>query len=259
MTDNRLTLIDAFNQFWIVVEDTGTQSLNQAGFTYFYFVKIWNGCGRPCNFRRQNNLICAELNISRPTLDRHRQILQEAGLIAFCSAGKGDHSISYSINHRMHHKMEREKENNFTSPDVTHDVKKESLMVVDVTSPITSPDTYKQSKSKEKEKEILVVVSGEKKTFNFFIDFFLSDAGLKASFSKLELPQDFFSEALEQWMIRNHEKEYANLQEARKHFLFWLPFYKTQKEKNYETKSLYTKQKNSNSGSRPDLGYAGGL
>ena len=259
MTDNRLTLIDAFNQFWIVGEDTEIQSLNRAGFTYFYFVKIWNGCGRPGTFRRQNNLICAELNISRPTLDRHRQILQEAGLIAFCSAGKGDFSISYSINHRMQHKMEREKENYLTSYDVIHDVKKESLMVVDVTSPVTTSDTYKQSKSKEKEKEILVVVSGEKKTFNFFIEFFLSDAGLQAVFSKLELPRDFFSEALEQWMIRNHEKEYANLQEARKHFLFWLPFYKTQKQKNHEIRSLYTKQKNSNSGNRPDLGYAGGL
>ena len=258
MTGNKFTLIDGFNQFWILVENTGIHSLRNAGFTYFYLLKIWNATGRPNSFKRQNKLVCAELGISRPTLDRHRDTLRQLGLLQFTSSGNGDPNICYQIPVRSDQEIARENDNNFTSPDVTQEVKMENFVATDVTSPLTSGDVYKQSKSKEKE-ILVVVVSDEKKRFNFFEKFFLTDAGLQAACLKLGLHRDFFLDALEQWMIRNHGKVYPDLPAARKHFLFWLPYYKIQKEKYHESSSIFTQQENSNSGRKTDLDYAEGL
>src|SRR5450432_2939137 len=123
---NSFTLIDAFNQFWKAYEDGDRRSLGCAAITYFYLCRIWNGTGRAVSFRRQNTLICAELMISKPSLERHRNVLMEYGLIDFFSNGKGDTNISYRIMELQTGQEGVKKENNITSP---------------VTSPITTGDT----------------------------------------------------------------------------------------------------------------------
>src|SRR6185312_11565662 len=144
MLINTFTLINATEQFWDVLKNNGNRrSLTSAYLLYGHLCHLWNGCGRPASFKRQSNLICAELCITKPTLERQRQILKNAGLINFCSKGKGDPNITYSVLEVNNiYYTEEKKYKNFTTP---------------VTSPVTSDDAYKQSI----EKELLVLVNGE--------------------------------------------------------------------------------------------------
>lgn len=216
MIINSFTLIDAFNQFWKVCEDGDRRSLTSAGLTYYYLCNVWNTCGRPISFRRQNTLICAELQISKPTLERHRNILKQAGLIDFFSKGKGDPNIGYKIEEvKFSDKWEVKKEKNITTP---------------VTTPVTTDVVYKQST------EIYLLVNEEVKNFYYLNNLFSADAGLIMHWKNNGLPGEKFSDGVELWMIQNNGKKYQDFPEARKHFLFWIPNYQKELEKHQKKK-----------------------
>lgn len=204
MLINAFTLIDAVNQFWKVCENGDRRSLTSTGLTYFYLCNVWNTCGRPISFRRQNTLICAELLISKPTLERHRNCLKQAGLIDFFSKGKGDPNITYQIMDVYYQEVKKVK--NFTSP---------------VTSGVTSGDDIKQST----EKEIFIIISEEVKNFYYLLELFLQDPGLSMHWRNQQFPPEKFSEGLQLWMVQNHGSKYIDFEKARKHFLFWIPSY----------------------------------
>jgi hypothetical protein len=206
---NSLTLIDAFNNFWTVCENGDRRSLTSAGLTYYYLCNVWNTCGRPISFRRQNTLICAELGISKPTLERHRNILKQSGIINFFSKGKGDPNIYYQISELSSKK------------NLLPEVKKEKNITSHVTSHVTSDDAYKQSK----EKELFVVSGTEEKNFEHLKNLFEQDIGLKMKWQQNGFAAEKFSEGIEQWMIQNNGAKYEDFTRLRKHFLFWLPNY----------------------------------
>jgi hypothetical protein len=216
MLTNSFTLIDVFNQFWKVCENGDRRSLTSAGLTYYYLCNVWNTCGRPISFRRQNTLICAELGISKPTLERHRNILKQAGIVNFFSKGKGDPNICYQILEFQSSKKtllpEGKKENNVTSH---------------VTSPVTSDDAYKQST----EKELFVVSAGEEKKFEHLKNLFEQDVGLKIKWKQNGFAAENFSDGIQQWMIQNNGGKYQDFSAVRKHFLFWIPNYNLKKQK----------------------------
>lgn len=243
MLINTFTLIDAVNQFWKVCESGDRRSLTSTGLTYFYLCNVWNTCGRPISFRRQNTLICAELLISKPTLERHRNCLKQAGLIDFFSRGKGDPNITYQIN------------------DVYFkEVKKEKIFTSNVTSPVTSDDAIKQSKSKE----LFVVVETEVKKFSYLSELFTQDAGLRMQWAQKFHPPDEFENGIEQWMMQNNGAKYPNFHDMRRHFLFWIPNYKketvkkefngkiTGKTRGHTSETVYGSNKNEGD-------YAGGF
>lgn len=268
------TLIDAFNQYWAVCEEGDRKAISCAGLTYFYLCKVWNTTGRSSSFRKLSTIMCAELLISKPTLDRHRHVLQAYGLIEFISGGSGNINTIYKILDIKSHKkdsltfeertlevipevtpevtkevkQEEEKENNFTSGVTTH-----------ITSTVTSGDAYKQSKSTEKEKEFFVVVAGEIKKISFFENFFINDAGIQICYKEQGLPPGKILLALESWMIQNHGKSYDEIEKVRKHFIFWLPYYKIQNKHCYETKRNYVNPKPITKGRKTDSDYATGL
>lgn len=208
---NTFTLIDAINQFWKVCEDGDRRALTCAGLTYYYLCNVWNACGRPLSFRRQNTLICAELFLSKPTLDRHRNILKQAGLIDYFSKGRGDPNIFYRIIEVRATSREVKKEQNITSA---------------VTSPVTTDEYIKQST------ELVVVVNGEVKKFDYLKNLFLADPGIKLRWEQRFLPPEKLGDAFKEWMIQNHEKPYVDFPACRKHFLTWIPFYKPEETLN---------------------------
>ena len=274
------TLFDAFNQFWAVCEDGDRKALSKAAATYFYLCKVWNTTGRNASFRRLGTIVCAELVISKPTFERHRKVLQQYGLIEFISAGRGDTNISYKIldvknqkSTAINYQQTAKKYPPEYTPEVTEEVKKEtttkqekgkiftSPVTSSITSVVTSNDTYKQSKSieEEKEKEFFVVVNGQIKKIFFLDKLFTTDPGIQACWQRSGMPAAKISLALETWMIQNHGKTYPEMEMARKHFLFWLPYYQTQNKKYYETKRTYTATKSTFHGRKTFQDYAAGL
>jgi hypothetical protein len=193
------------------MEQEDRRKLTSAGLTYFYLVKIWNGCGRPEQFRRQNNLICAELGLSKPTLERHREALKEVNLINFFSRGKGDPNITYQIievTKYSYRKPEKEK---------------------NITSGVTSHDDIKHST------EIFIVINKEVKLFSYFKELFNADPGLKIVWRNNGFPAEKFDAAVQAWMILNQLNPYHDFAAARKHFLFWIPSYYFELEKSNKT------------------------
>ena len=272
------TLFNAFNQFWAVCEYRDRKAISKTAATYFYLCNIWNTTGRNSSFRRLGTIACAERVISKPTFERHRKVLQENGLIEFTSAVRGDTNITYTI---LDVKNQKPTAINYQktakvylmeyTPEVTEEVKKETtteqekekIFTTPVTTPVTSVftsnDTYKQSKSIEEEKEFFVVVNGQIKKIFFLDTLFTNDPGIKACWQRSGMPAAKISLALETWMIQNHGKAYPEMEMAKKHFLFWLPYYQTQNKKFYETKRTYTLRKSTFHGQTTDLDYAAGL
>lgn len=216
--DNTFTLINATEQFWDVLERNGhRRSLTSAYLLYGYLCHHWNGCGRPASFKVQNNLVCACIGLSGPSLIRQRQILKNAGLIDFKTRGKGDTNITYEILKCYQRSknillLPDENEKNFTSP---------------VTSPVTSHDDIKQSKSNSK--ELIVVVDGEVKNFNYLLELLSQDIALKEQWVRNGNAAADFSEGLREWMIQNHESKYQDFGAMRKHLLFWIPNFSRKK------------------------------
>ena len=143
-------------------------------------------------------------------------------------------------------KQDDEKLRNFTSAVTTH-----------ITSTVTSDYAYKQSKSTEK--EFFIVVAGEIKKISFFEILFNHDAGIQACYKEQGLPPGKIWLALESWMIQNHGKSYEEIEKARKHFIFWLPFYQISNNQHHETKRKYIATKPFIKGRKTDLDYAAGL
>lgn len=243
---NSFTLIDAFNQFWKACQQDDRQSLNCAGLTYFYLCSVWNGTGRPALFRRQNTLICAELDISRPALVRHRNTLKRNGLIDFFSKGKGDPSISYTILDLRALPEVVTKEHNVPSDVPTH-----------VPSDVPSHVTYKQSKSKEE--ELFVVIEGEVTKYYFLKNLYVSDVGLQINFAQKGMPAENFSDAVLQWIIQNNGNSYPDFEKARKHFLFWMPNYQFLNEPKNGQKPAHSNRKTLARPAKTDMDYAAGL
>ena len=274
MQTGSFTLIDAFNQFWAVCEEGDRKSISCAGLTYFYLCRVWNTTGRSASFKKLSTIICAELLISKPTLDRHRQVLQEYGLIEFTSGGSGNLNTTYQILDIKTHKKDNVITEEYKQevileviPEVTLEVIPNEENVNNFISPvtssipstITSDDAYKQSKSTEKEKEFFVVVAGEIKKISFFENFFIHDAGIQACYKEQGLPPGKISLALENWMIQNNGKSYEEIEKARKHFIFWLPFCQILNNQHHETKRKYIQAKSVVKGRKTDSDYAAGL
>jgi hypothetical protein len=239
---NSFTLIDAFNQFWKACQLQNRRTLNSAGLTYFYLCSVWNGTGRPASFCRQNNLICAELDISKPALNRHRNALKRNGLIDFISKGKGDPNISYTI---------------LALWDLPEVVTKEHNVTTSVTSFVTTHDAYKQSKSKEE--ELFVVIEGEVTKYYFLKNLYESDVGLQINFAQKGMPAENFSDAVLQWIIQNNGNSYHDFEKARKHFLFWMPNYQFLNEPKNGQKPTHSNRKTVARPAKTDMDYAAGL
>ncbi len=254
------TLIDAFNQFWTAYEIGNRRALSCACLTYYYLCRVWNATGRSISFRRQNNLICAELMISKPALERHRNVLKQHGLIDFFSKGKGDPNITYSILELRSQPGEAKKANNIPSIEAekehnvtTGEVEKKQ----NITSPVTSRDAYKQSKSIEE--DLFVVVSGEVTKNSYLQNLFEQDAGLQMNYKQKGLPAGKFLIAVEQWMIQNHGSSYPDFEKARKHFLYWMPNFKLLNECGHEPKSTQANRKTIARPRKTNMDYASGL
>jgi hypothetical protein len=213
--DNRsdLTYIDAINQFWTVWENADQRSLTCIGL-YFYLCKTWNASGRQISFRRQNNKICGDLSISKPTLETARNKLKQYGLINFFSKGKGDPNITYEI---------KEVKKFYLKP-VEPDPKKpekEKNFVSDLTSSLPSSLDIKQSI----ELETSVVIAGEVKKFSYIRDKFLKDEGLHMRW----LSQGYhskgfeFSAGIEHFMQLKNGKDYKDDHDIRTNFFHWIP------------------------------------
>lgn len=240
-------MIDAVNQFWKVCENGDRRSLTSTGLTYFYLCNVWNTCGRPISFRRQNNLICSELNISKPTMERHRNFLKQCGLIDFFSKGKGDPNITY----RIIDVFGSEKGIKYVPqpPDLLPDsskkillpeVKKEKFFTTPVTSSFTTSDAIKQST------ELFVLVNEEVKNFYYLKNLFFQDAGLRSNWVQKAKPPDEFEQGLMEWMAQNHGKVYPNFEDLRRHFLFWMPNYKIE-----SFKKQYNEHNNGKTAGKP--------
>lgn len=219
-----LDFTSAMNQFWTVLEENGNRrSLTSAYLLYGHLVHLWSSCGRPASFRRLNTLICSTLSISKPTLDRQRQILKSAGLIEFFSKGKGDQNITYIIKNAESSSknillLNAEKLKNITSP---------------VTSPVTSYE-YINSNSIE----LIIVIKGEVKNFNYLETNFLHDPGIAAHWVRHGNKKEEWPAALKIFADQNHGKEYPSILELRKHVMNWIPYHTASKSKDYgRTKS----------------------
>jgi hypothetical protein len=199
------------NQFWQIWENVDKRSLTCVGL-YFYLVKVWNACGRPNIFRRQNTLVCAELSMSKPTLMNTRNWLKQVGLVDFHSKGKGDENISYEIINigaevkKIYFKPEVKKENNFTSH---------------FTSPFTSADDINSSSIKD----LFVVVDGEVKNFYYLKNLFDQDEGLRRRWLDNGYKHDDFLKGMEYFFQRQHGKSYEEFTKLRDHVFNWIPKY----------------------------------
>jgi hypothetical protein len=205
MMENKLTLIDAFKQFWTVCGEEDRRALSCAGLTYFYLCKVWNATGRPVSFRCQNALVCAELYISRPTLEKHRNILKQVGLIDFFSKGKGDPNITYKILAAGRFgKVDESGGENGTLISANEERNQEM-----------PPD------------ELHLFIGGERKNYDSLLPVLESDAGLIKYYQQTGFPEREFRKAVERWMIQNNGLRYNNYPKARRHFLFWMPNYRS--------------------------------
>lgn len=245
---NEFTLIDAFNQFWKVCGDGDRRALTSAGLTYYYLCNVWNTCGRPVSFRRQNNLICAELMVSKPTLEKHRNVLKQSGLIDFFSKGKGDPNITYKIIDLGI--VIRKKGPPPASPP---EPEKEKIFTSGFTSPFTSGDDIKQSK------DLFIVVDKEVKNFYYLKKLFEQDQGLLMKWKGNGYPPEKFSEGVEQWMMLANGKEYHDFEKARNHFFFWLPNYSNTKQDSDVSKANQRNAAQSKFEATGNSNYAGGF
>lgn len=89
-----MTYIDLANNFWLRKEEFGLTTLDVA--LYFYLLN-WNNRLNWCpNFKRRNNVVMADLDISFKTLQGSRDRLKQANLIDFkTSTGVGN--VDYAI------------------------------------------------------------------------------------------------------------------------------------------------------------------
>ncbi len=73
-------------------------SLGQAEIAlYFHLLEICDMCSWVNPFKRQNTKICSHLGMSKKTLERTRNRLQQATLIKISGTGKGSTNISYYL------------------------------------------------------------------------------------------------------------------------------------------------------------------
>jgi hypothetical protein len=212
------TLINAFNQFWQVWENGDKRSLTCIGL-YFYLVKVWNACGRPISFRRQNTLVCAELSLSKPTLDNNRNQLKQMGLIDFYSKGKGDPNITYEIIDvsgevkKLYYQP--------PEPEVKEEVKKAN----NFTSPFTSPFTSSFDTKQSTENETYVVIDGKEKPFSVLKNLTGVDEGLRRRWQDQGFAAAEFFQGFAHFMNLKHGQTYPDFKEFRKNFYFWIPNY----------------------------------
>lgn len=90
-----LNYLEQKNYFWRVYD---AHSLGQAEIAlYFHLLEICDKCNWVNPFKRQNTKICAQLNMSKKTLEKTRNKLQQVGLIAIDGMGKGSTNIRYEI------------------------------------------------------------------------------------------------------------------------------------------------------------------
>jgi hypothetical protein len=202
----------AFDQFWLVWENADRRSHTCIGL-YFYLCKVWNTCGRPISFRRQNTSICAELSISKPTLDSNRNWLKQAGLIDFHSKGKGDSNITYEIIN-----VQQEVKKIYFKPE-EEEVKKAKNFTSSFTTSFTTSDDINSSK------ELLVVVEKGKRFFKDLKILFEADEGLRRRWLDNGYKHDDFTNGLEYFFQRNHGKPYEDFKKLRDHIFNWIPKY----------------------------------
>jgi hypothetical protein len=237
------TLIDAFNQFWLVWENADRRSLTCMGL-YYYLCNVWNACGRPNVFRHQNNKILVELGVTAPTLGSARNWLRQSGLIEFHSKGKGDSNISYEILNvqkevkKIYYRPEKPPEN----PE--KEVKKENGFTSDFTSHFTSPfTTNKQSI----ENNTYIKVGGEVKSFYYLLELFSKDEGLRLRWVNFGYKHEDFENGVGVFLQLKHGKEYPEIKEARDNFFHWVPNYALEiKKRNGASEGSNSKEKTVN-------------
>jgi predicted transcriptional regulator len=177
---------------------------------YFHLLDISNKCNWTNPFKRRNTKICSDLNISKPTLDRSRNKLSQAGLIRFISVGKGDPNIKYILMDGT--EKEQEKLKNITS---------------DVTTPVTSPVTSNvQHNINLKQKQNLGEV--EAITSDAGFNFFKQTANCRLLREKYNLETDdlelhfknFFDSKVDLGEFKNKK-----LEDIARNFYYWLPIH----------------------------------
>ena len=90
-----LNYLDQILYFWRVYD---ANSLGQAEIAlYFHLLDICNNCSWTNPFKRQNTKICAHLGMSKKTLEKTRNRLQQVDLIRISGTGKGSNNISYEL------------------------------------------------------------------------------------------------------------------------------------------------------------------
>ncbi|EHQ24556.1 hypothetical protein [Mucilaginibacter paludis] len=89
-----MNYIELINNFWDVQDEHQFTTTDIA--LYFYLLKIGNNLRWTNPFRRINAKITADLGISKPTLDRSRNKLKQAGLIDFKTTN-GNANVTYTI------------------------------------------------------------------------------------------------------------------------------------------------------------------
>lgn len=90
-----LNYLEQKNFFWRIYD---AHSLGQAEIAlYFHLLEICDKCNWVNPFKRQNTKICAQLNMSKKTLEKTRNRMQQVGLITIDGMGKGSSNIRYEL------------------------------------------------------------------------------------------------------------------------------------------------------------------
>lgn len=87
--------IDLINNFW-QLHDVEVFPANSIAL-YFYLLDVNNKLLWKTSFKRNNSKICADLGMSKPTLNKSRNRLKQAGLIDF-KTRNGDANVTYTCN-----------------------------------------------------------------------------------------------------------------------------------------------------------------
>jgi replication initiation and membrane attachment protein DnaB len=86
--------MNLIENFWRMHDEYSFGAVD--AFLYFYLLKIYRSSGQKKAFAHSSRMILAQLNISKPTLDRSRKKLKSVGLIGYVSI-PGSAKITWSI------------------------------------------------------------------------------------------------------------------------------------------------------------------
>lgn len=181
---------------------------------YYELVAICNEEGWPDEFKCSNDELYSVLQISEKSLGVYRLELIQAGLIYYLS-GKSKKKVgAYSFKKEFLNGGKFYNQSDYLKGD-------QSGGQSDHLKGEKPSDLIKT----KTQTEIFIVIKKEQKIFSQLNELFEADPGLKMKWTSSGMPAGKFSDAVKEWLLQNHTKEYHDFQKARTHFFFWMPNY----------------------------------